>query len=1118
MPTKLGKYEIKSELGRGAMGVVYCAEDARLGRLVALKTMSGNLANDPELLKRFYREAQSAGQLHHPNIVTIYDIDEANGVPFIAMEFLEGDSLEKIISERKDVTVVKKLDILVQTLKGLHYAHHHGIVHRDVKPANIIVLTDGMVKLVDFGIARVTATSMTRTGIILGTPMYMSPEQISGQTVDARADIFSVGVILYEVLTYQNPFVAPDVPTILYKIMNVPPPPLAELIPNCPARLDEVVQRAVAKNREQRYQSAEDMAFELQHLADSLKRQTLDIYIEQGQAFIAEGNLTLAKDSLQKVLEIDSQHDLAKTLLHKVQGQIQTRQRSQRTEQLLRQAKEALQVEHYDEGITLLEELLQMEPQHSGALQYKERAIEKRDQRQRVVRHLQRAEKLVADADFKGAKAELEAALTLDRNHAEALKLMDYVQKELTEQERLRQVRQYTESARTHLAEKNYGRAVELLNKARELDPLNIDVETLLRLARTGQGQEERRQRLYQLLAETQEAMNREDYDRALSLAEQGLQDFPEDAQVLKLHGQATRLAEVQKKRRYVDEQLQGARDYVQKGEYSDALAVLERALETAPEDARLISFLKTVQEAQASATVEALRRQAIHEANDLIRHKDFGGAISILERALASCGISPEIGALLQYAREQQEEVGRQERLRQVLSRAQTLLREENFGEAIGVLERAQRETQASEVSALLAAAREQWQKFEQRRADIVERAQQFLTASKPANALGVMDTAPKTFFRNQEFQALYTQCREALNRSAALRSVADQIEQLLAAENFDEAEEALEGALKSFPGDQTLLALQGRNREEQEHARRGKLGKVLDDARVAITRGNFRGATDLVNAVAWDSMNLPDLAAQARALLKEAQRQAEISQKQTIVYRPVPIPQRPAAPPTAPTSDPGLFDSQKRLKEALQTRVAQPEPGPTVVMPRAPSPPPATPPEPPTPPRTPEVRAGPAPGASPEAPRPIAAPAPAPAPVAPVRPVPVIGRAPTIEAKRASRVPWVVGGLLLLVVAAVVLYILLRPPAAGSVQLSSTPWAEVVSVQKIGGGALNITGQTPLELSLPAGKYVIELRSGTSTEKVNVTVEAGKSSVINQPFPGVNVDGIVDELVSKY
>ncbi|HET7840316.1 MAG TPA: serine/threonine-protein kinase, partial [Terriglobia bacterium] len=367
IPTKLGKYEIKGELGTGAMGVVYRAEDSRLGRPVALKVMSPNVASNPDLVKRFYREAQAAGQLHHPNIVVIHDIDEVEGVPFIAMEFLEGEDLDKIISAGKDIPVVKKLDIIIQACKGLHHAHQRGIVHRDVKPGNIVLLNDGMVKIVDFGIAHLGATSMTQTGMVLGTVMYMSPEQIGGQRVDARADIFSIGVILYELLAYRTPFSGPDVPSVLYKILNEPPDPLAEHVRNCPPQLETIIRKALEKDRTKRYQTAEDMAFDLQRVADSMRRDMVEVYLKQGQRFKEENNYTLAKDSFRKVLEIDSAHDLAKTLLDQVQEQIASRQRAQKIEQLMRHVKESLQGEEFDEAVSALDEIIQLEPENAEA-------------------------------------------------------------------------------------------------------------------------------------------------------------------------------------------------------------------------------------------------------------------------------------------------------------------------------------------------------------------------------------------------------------------------------------------------------------------------------------------------------------------------------------------------------------------------------------------------------------------------------------------------------------------------------------------------------------------------------------------------------------------------------
>jgi serine/threonine protein kinase len=182
---------------------------------VALKTLIPGALESPELLKRFYREAQAAGSLEHPNIVTVYDLGEANGLPYIAMEFVQGESLDKIISRRPQLTVAHKLKILTQLCRALAYAHSRGIVHRDVKPGNILVKDDGTVKVVDFGIVHLAATGMTLEGAVLGTFSYMSPEQVRGETVDTRSDIFSVGLVMYELLAYRKAFDGPNLTAVM---------------------------------------------------------------------------------------------------------------------------------------------------------------------------------------------------------------------------------------------------------------------------------------------------------------------------------------------------------------------------------------------------------------------------------------------------------------------------------------------------------------------------------------------------------------------------------------------------------------------------------------------------------------------------------------------------------------------------------------------------------------------------------------------------------------------------------------------------------------------------------------------------------------------------------------
>jgi serine/threonine protein kinase len=431
MLKKLGKYEIESELGRGAMGVVYRAVDTRLGRPVALKTMSPQLSSSSDLLKRFYREAQAAGQLRHPNIVTIYDIDEADGTPFIAMELLDGENLEKIIQARRELPLVKKLNILIQTCHGLHFAHQNGVVHRDIKPANIVVLRDERVKIVDFGIARLASTTVTRTGTVMGTVLYMAPELVRGQGADDRADIFSTGVILFELLTYRNPFYADNIPATLFKIVNEPHPALTDILPRCPRDLEAIVDRALAKDPEERYQSADEFGLDLSGVAAAFKNDLVLMYLQQGRKSLDERNLSFARDCLQRVLQIDSSHGLARDLLSQVQRQVESQQRVQKIEQYMHLARQALDNEQYAEALLFADEALRIEPEHAPALEFRSRVIARRDRNLEISQMLQQAESLAAGGDFEAAKAALDRVLSLDRQHHDALRLTGWLDKEL---------------------------------------------------------------------------------------------------------------------------------------------------------------------------------------------------------------------------------------------------------------------------------------------------------------------------------------------------------------------------------------------------------------------------------------------------------------------------------------------------------------------------------------------------------------------------------------------------------------------------------------------------------------------------------------------------------------
>jgi serine/threonine protein kinase len=270
-PEKLGRYRILGELGRGAMGVVYSGEDESLGRKVAIKTVLMTFASEEQegYLARFRQEARAMGALNHPAIVSVYDYGDQGDMAYMAMELLEGRELRDVMKQSRPALALA-VDIAAQVAEGLAYAHERGIVHRDIKPGNIMVLDGGRVKIMDFGIARVRASDVkTQTGLMLGSPKYMSPEQIMGQPADHRSDVFSLGVVLYEMLAGAPPFAGADIPQLMYQVCNAQPPPPSHLNPAVPEVIDLIASRALAKDLGARYQDAAALAADLRkHAAD----------------------------------------------------------------------------------------------------------------------------------------------------------------------------------------------------------------------------------------------------------------------------------------------------------------------------------------------------------------------------------------------------------------------------------------------------------------------------------------------------------------------------------------------------------------------------------------------------------------------------------------------------------------------------------------------------------------------------------------------------------------------------------------------------------------------------------------------------------------------------------
>ena len=283
--SRLGRYEIQSQIGSGGMGEVYLAWDSELDRAVALKILPTAIASDPERMRRFVQEAKSASALNHPNILIVHDVGRSDSIPFMVTEHVEGDTLRARLRKGR-LPLTEALDVAIQIASALSEAHHAGIIHRDIKPENVMVRSGGLVKVVDFGLAKTAARDLqpidgdapteallqTAAGIVLGTCAYMSPEQARGQEVDARTDLFSLGVTLYEMVAGRAPFVGVTASDVMASVLRTQPTPLVQVVSDSPTELDRIVTKALEKDPEERYQSAKDLIVDLKHLRRSLEK------------------------------------------------------------------------------------------------------------------------------------------------------------------------------------------------------------------------------------------------------------------------------------------------------------------------------------------------------------------------------------------------------------------------------------------------------------------------------------------------------------------------------------------------------------------------------------------------------------------------------------------------------------------------------------------------------------------------------------------------------------------------------------------------------------------------------------------------------------------------------
>lgn len=688
-PERIGKYDIVGVLGQGGMGVVYRARDPRIGRDVAIKTLTEGFSGDSDMLKRFYQEAGHTGNLRHPNIVTVYDFGDEEGLPYIVMEFLDGEPLDKLIREKDRLHMSTKLDIIEQVCAALGYAHLQGMIHRDVKPANVIVQRDGLVKLLDFGIARTgqqpgqqIEQGMTRTGTLVGTPAYMAPERLRGEPFDGRSDVFSAGVMLYQALTGVLPFDA-EYPAILHQILQEDPPPLSNHLASYPPLLDQVIARALAKQPLDRYAHASDMAADLNAVGAQLKVQRVAELLAEARAAVDAQNYVQAKQLLSQIVRIDSQHAEAKKLLAGVDQYFNQQKVRERVEQLKKAAVESIAARNWEQAISLCAEGQHLDAGNAEVAALLARATAGKQMTEQIQQLMREAESARHSGNYDTARQFAGKASELDPADTRILAICNVLDQEAAEARRKAQLRKLLSIAQENLAAQRLPEASNALAEAEQIARTDPELLHLKDELDEAVRQEERKRLVSALVDRAAVALTLEQLQEVMAEVMAALARLPADATLLRLKMQLEpRLKEHENRKLIAD-----VSDACRRLAPVEALARIREALAQLPGNADLRKLESAIMQRLTRGQREQRLTEYMARARALLEDHLYLETVKVLELCEKDGFSSPEITELLNLARTAAAERISQDLVERSFLEAKRLLEEEDYDEVLKLL-----------------------------------------------------------------------------------------------------------------------------------------------------------------------------------------------------------------------------------------------------------------------------------------------------------------------------------------------------------------------------------------------------------------------------------------------
>jgi serine/threonine-protein kinase len=702
IPERIGKYDVLSVLGRGGMGVVYHARNARIGMDVAIKTLTQNYSADLNLLQRFYEEAGQTAKLKHANIVVVYDFGDEDGQPYIVMEYLDGDPLDRLIRQREPLHLSTKLEIIAQVCTALDYAHKQKMVHRDVKPANVIVQHDGPVKLLDFGIAKTREErfdkNLTSVGMMVGTPSYIAPERWNQEPFDGRSDIFSAGVLLYQLLTWVLPF-DEKYPEIIQQILQKTPAPLSSFLPAYPAQLDRIVERALAKSPGDRYPDAGEMAADLQAVASQLKMDRVAELLVDSRKAVESEDFLEARNVLDQVLRFDAQNTEAKKLVAFVEQRLNQEKMRLKAEQVRVSALDAIARRNWDLASSLVNEGLELDPANSELEKLRAQAEEGKRKKEQIDQLLNDARKARDLRNYDLASKLAGQAAELEPSDSKIMAVCKILEQEAAKERRSIQLRSLVVAVQGLIAAGNLSEAAEKLAEAESLDSSEPDILRLKDELNEAVQQAERRKLTSELEDKVAMALSLEQLRAVSEELEAALSAHPTEAKLIRLKMQLNPRLREHEDRQFIAEISTACK----KLSPADAIAKIREGLVRLPGNPELLKLESTIATRLDREQKEQRRAEYLAKARSLLDDHLYIEATKTLQNCEKEGFSSEELTELLETARSEAAKRVSQDFIERNFLEAKSLLEDQDYEGVLRILRPALERVEDSSLRKLL-------------------------------------------------------------------------------------------------------------------------------------------------------------------------------------------------------------------------------------------------------------------------------------------------------------------------------------------------------------------------------------------------------------------------------